>query len=137
MGSIVQIRAGLKTRLATIANLHAYEKVPDAIATPAGIVGQPIIDYDLTMQDGADTITIPVRILVQNGDLEKAQVELDDYLARTTAQSPKSIKSAIEADPALGGAANTLTVRRAHNYGFFRYGDQEYPGVDFEIEVIA
>ena len=49
----------------------------------------------------------------------------------------QSIKAAIESDRTLGGAADSVRVTSAGNIGIYGYGEADYLGIEFAVEVIA
>lgn len=133
--NIASIRAGLKTRLATITGLRCYETIPDQFSPPAAIVGMPTsINFDFTFARATDRITYPVRLLVAKATDRSAQERLEQYLDGSGALS---VKAAIEGDPSLGGAANVTRVLSAQGLGVYDMGGVSYLGCDFTVEVIA
>lgn len=136
MALLTSIRDGLKTNLETIAGLTAYEYVPDFIDPPIALVA-PLntLNYDSTMARGADTYEIPVIVYISRIDAQTAQDEVDNYLASTGATS---VKAAIESDPTLGGAAMSVRVISASDYGEYEVTQgTRFLGVTFNVEVIA
>jgi hypothetical protein len=133
---LTSIRDGLKTNLETISGLTAYEFVPDFIDPPIALVA-PInsLNYDSTMARGADTYEIPVIVYISRIDAQTAQDEVDGYLASSGATS---VKAAIESDPTLGGAAMSVRVVSATDYGEYEVTQgTSFLGVTFNVEVIA
>ena len=136
MALLTSIRDGLKTNLETISGLTAYEYVPDWIEPPIALVA-PInsLNYDSTMARGADTYEIPVIVYISRVDAQLSQDTVDGYLASTGATS---VKAAIESDPTLGGAAMSVRVVSATDYGEYEVTQgTSFLGVTFNIEVIA
>jgi hypothetical protein len=136
MATFSSIRDGLKTRLETISGLSAYDYVPDFIDPPVALVA-PLnsLNYDATMARGADTYAVPVILYIARIDAETAQDGVDAYLAST---GGSSVKAAIEADPTLGGAAMSVRVISATDYGEYEVTQgTSFLGVTFNIEVIA
>lgn len=135
MASLAAIRDGLATRLATISGLEAFDTAPGQVNPPAAVVGGPErIEYDLTYGRGADTYLISVMVYASRADQSSGQELLDGYLAGAGATS---IKAAIEADPTLGGAADTARVTMARNYGGYDLADIKYLGVELLVEVVG
>lgn len=133
--NIASVRAGLKTRLSTISGLRCYEVIPSQFAPPAAIVGMPsILNYDYTFARSNDRITYPVRIIVAKATDRTAQELLEQYLDST---GSLSVKTAIEADPSLGGAANLTRVLSAQGLGVYDMGGVPYLGCEFTVEVIG
>ena len=136
MALLTSIRDGLKTNLETISGLTAYEYVPDWIEPPIALVA-PInsLNYDSTMARGADTYEIPVIVYISRVDAQLSQDAVDGYLAST---GPTSVKAAIESDPTLGGAAMSVRVVSATDYGEYEVTQgTSFLGVTFNVEVIA
>ena len=136
MALLTSIRDGLKTNLETISGLTAYEYVPDWIEPPIALVA-PLntLNYDSTMARGADTYEIPIVVYISRIDAETAQDGVDAYLASTGATS---VKAAIESDPTLGGAAMSVRVISASDYGEYEVTQgTSFLGVTFNIQVIA
>jgi hypothetical protein len=136
MALLTSIRDGLKTNLETISGLTAYEYVPDWIEPPIALVA-PLntLNYDSTMARGADTYEIPVIVYISRVDAQTSQDDVDAYLASTGATS---VKAAIESDPTLGGAAMSVRVISASDYGEYEVTQgTSFLGVTFNVEVIA
>jgi len=136
MALLTSIRDGLKTNLETISGLTAYEYVPDWIEPPIALVA-PInsLNYDSTMARGADTYDIPVIVYISRVDAQLSQDTVDGYLASSGATS---VKAAIESDPTLGGAAMSVRVISATDYGEYEVTQgTSFLGVTFNVEVIA
>jgi len=136
MALLTSIRDGLKTNLETISGLTAYEYVPDWIEPPIALVA-PLntLNYDSTMARGADTYEIPVIVYISRVDAQTSQDDVDAYLASTGATS---VKAAIESDLTLGGAAMSVRVISASDYGEYEVTQgTSFLGVTFNVEVIA
>jgi len=136
MALLTSIRDGLKTNLETISGLTAYEYVPDWIEPPIALVA-PInsLNYDSTMARGADTYEIPVIVYISRVDAQLSQDAVDGYLASS---GETSVKAAIESDPTLGGAAMSVRVISATDYGEYEVTQgTSFLGVTFNVEVIA
>ena len=136
MALLTSIRDGLKTNLETISGLTAYEYVPDWIEPPIALVA-PLntLNYDSTMARGADTYEIPVIVYISRVDAQTSQDDVDAYLASTGATS---VKAAIESDPTLGGAAMSVRVISASDYGEYEVTQgTSFLGVTFNVEVIG
>jgi hypothetical protein len=137
VASLTALRAGIATRLATIAGLRAHEDVPDVVTPPAVTVRpapETFITFDTTFARGSDDFTFIVTLFVSRSSDRAGQAALDAYLAGSGAQS---IKAAIEGDETLGGIANWCHVAEARNYGPFAYGGEQFFGCEFLISVGA
>jgi len=135
MASLLSIRSGLSTRLATISGLSVYAYVPDSIEPPTAVVGvMSSVDYDSTMSRGSDSYEIPLYLYVSRVDAELSQDSLDEFLAGS---GSSSIKQAIEGDSTLGGVVSSARVVEASNYGVYTINSIDYLGVEFSVEIIT
>jgi hypothetical protein len=124
------VRAGLKTRLATITGLRVWDVIPDQVTPPGAVVGQLDFTFDIDNARGLDIANVDVYVIVQRFDARSSQKLLDDYLG----SGAKSIKTAIEADRTLGGAVNTLRVTRAEA-GTYLQGDVTFLSYRFSLTI--
>jgi len=135
VASLTSIRNGIGTNLGNISSLIVYNFVPDFIEPPTAVVGVvETVEYDTTIQRGADKYEIPVFVYVSRVDAQDSQETLDGYLAST---GSSSVKAQIESDVTLGGAANSCRVIEAKEVGVYTVNNIDYLGVEFIVEVIA
>ena len=135
MASLTNIRNELKNNLANITTLSVYGYVPDIIEPPTAIIGvMEAIDYDQSMQRGADKYEIPIYLYVSRVDAQDSQETLDGYLASSGASS---VKAQVESDTTLNSQAQSVRVVNASNYGVYTINNIDYLGVEFLVEVIA
>lgn len=135
MANLTNIRNEIKNNLANISSLSVFGFVPDSIEPPTAVVGvMDSIDYDASMQRGADRYEIPVYVYVGRVDAQDSQETLDGFLASTGASS---IKAQIESDTTLNSQAQSVRVTSAGNYGVYNINNIDYLGVEFIVEVIA
>jgi hypothetical protein len=128
--NVTNVRAGLKTRLATITGLRVWDVIPDQVTPPGAVVGQLDFTFDIDNARGLDIANVDVYVIVQRFDARSSQNQLDDYLG----SGSKSIKTAIEADRTLGGAVNTLRVTRAEA-GTYLQGDVTFLSYRFSLTI--
>jgi hypothetical protein len=118
--------------------LTATSYVPDAITEPHFFVAEPEIDYDKTFGRTAE-LQITCRLLVGRQDDQAGQAQLRAYLSTGTAAS---VKDAIESarggpgQPALGGLADDLWVRRVERPRYYEHSGTQYYGVDIQVRVV-
>jgi hypothetical protein len=117
MTQLGAVRKGLKDRLATISGLRVYSTLPSAPQSPCASV-KPLSRALQTM-DGGMTYQFQILVYCNPSDLAKAQVQIDEYLSD---DGPNSIEAAIEADPRLGGVADSASVT-----GWGQYARQDEP----------
>lgn len=135
MADIGALIDGLSANLGTVDKLRVQAEILDTVPIPCAIIGPPAsVTYDEVMARGADVYTFTVRVLVARASERAAQRALFGY---TSGTGNNSIKTAIESDRTLGGAADTVRVTSAGNLGVYAYGDVDYLGAEFTVEVIA
>jgi len=132
--SLTTIRTGLATNLATISGLRTAATVPDDPKPPVAVVVPNGISFDTAMGRGLDTYTFTVLVIVGRVDERSAQNNLDAYCAPTGATS---IKTAIERDKTLAGAAQTLRVTEMRNYNALQISENTYLAAEFAVTVYA
>lgn len=103
------VRDNLKTAL-SITGLRVYDTIPDNIIPPAAVIGQLTLDFDLVFARGADSATVDVIVIAGRMSERAAQDYLDGLITSTGATS---VKTKLEADQTLGGAATSVRVVRA------------------------
>jgi hypothetical protein len=108
------LRQGLAEALRAIPSLRVYELLPDNPNPPGVAISLDRVVYDSVFARGCDEYEFTVHLFVARGDDRSAQVRIEDYVAGS---GPSSIKAAIEADPTLGGVAQTVRVSEARNIG--------------------
>lgn len=109
--TIAEIRAGLQTRLATIAGVdtHAYpQESPNDLTLQ--VMGQDLIEYDQAMQRGLDRLTFVIQGFSGSPDSRAAHENLDVWLSPS---GTSSVKAAVEGDITLGGVVVSARVARA------------------------
>lgn len=133
--AIANLRAGLATQLATISGLRVYAYVPDTPNLPSAVVRLVRVSYDSTLSRGSDEFEFLITMVVGRADDRVAQTSVETYLAGT---GSSSVKTAIEADPTLGGVALNTRVQEARNIATEDRGDGiGLLTVDFTVLVIA
>jgi hypothetical protein len=91
-------------------------------------------EYNQQFQGGVGHLLQAIVLVALNQGWDRAQAEMDNFIdpAGTT-----SIVAAVDASPNLGGACYYAVVRSYRNYGIIRFGNTDYLGVVFIIEVQA
>ncbi len=119
--TLTEIRAGLETRLATIPNVvtsaYMLDNPPDLTLQ---VMGPDTVEYDQASHHGMDNWTFIVQGFSGSPDSQAAQVNLDEWLAPSGANS---VKAAIEGDRggtgALGGIVDDVWVRQSSGYRMY------------------
>jgi hypothetical protein len=130
MASISELRAGIKTNLATINGLRVSDYQPDNINPPVAIVFPVSLNYDETFNRGMQTYTFAVQVIVGRVSERSGQSAIDSYCSSTGANS---IKLAIESDKTLAGLAFDLRVTDMRNYGELLVGEVNYLSAEFVV----
>jgi hypothetical protein len=130
MASISELRAGIKTNLATITGLRVSDFQPDNINPPVAIVFPISVNYDETFARGMQTYTFSVQVIVGRVSERTGQNSIDAYISST---GTKSIKLAIESNKTLGGKAFDLRVTDMRNYGELLVGEVNYLSAEFVV----
>jgi len=130
MASITELRAGIKTNLATINGLRVSDYQPDNINPPVAIVFPVSLNYDETFHRGMQTYTFAVQVIVGRVSERTGQSTIDSYCSST---GTNSIKLAIESDKTLAGKAFDLRVTDMRNYGELIVGEVNYLSAEFVV----
>lgn len=121
-------------RLVGVTGLRVYDYAADAASPPAAIVALPdVVEYDETGLRALDRVVIPVTVLVGRVSDRAARDQLAKFVSGT---GTSSIKTAIEVDPPLGGAAQTVRVIGARTE-IVTIQAIEYLGASFDVEVYS
>lgn len=133
------IRDRLKTRLAAVSGLRAFDTIPDEIAPPAAVVapdGDRFITYPETIKAGICTLRFRIVLIASAASSRTGQDDLDLLLSSGTGVSGSAV-DALTADRTLGGAAQTLVVQAAEDYGRADIAGNQYWKADLVVEVTA
>lgn len=130
--TIQTIRQGIAANLATISGLRTSAFVPDNPTPPIAIVVPDRVVYDTANRRGLDTYTFRVLVIAQRASERGAQNTLDAFCNPTGASS---VKTAIESDRTLGGAANDCRVTDLTEYGEMSVGETQYLAATFSVNV--
>ena len=132
--TLTAIRQGIAANLSTISGLRTSWFVPDNPTPPIAIVVPDRVDYDVSFARGSDTFYINVLLIGGRINERTAQTSLDAFLDST---GSSSVKTAIESDKTLGGAAHSVRVTDWSGYGPLAIGDAQYLTVTIRVMVNA
>lgn len=125
MSTLDDIRDDLKTALAA-SGLQAHARVPGSITPPAAVIAPDSVEYDADFEHGA-TYRLPVQVLVQMGEWDSAQKQLDGFVSHDgTAVAAINDIATIEA-----------RVTGMESYGLTDFGGAAYLGAVLTVEVIV
>jgi len=131
--SLADIREGMGSNLESIAGIRVYEEMPDSPAMPCALIQLQDVTYDVTFQRGMTNYTFLVHLVVVRTTERRAQRKLDLFIDN----GAKSVKTAIESDATLGGAAFDCRVTELRDIGPTTIGDIQYMSAKFAVTVIA
>lgn len=131
--SLSDIRSGLATNLGTISSIRTYTEIPDNPVMPCAIIALESVEYDRTFNRGEAEYTFTVRLIVARVTERRAQQKLDEFIDA----GARSVKTAIESDRTLGGAAFDAVVERLNNIDAVTIGSTDYLAADFAVTVYA
>jgi len=131
--SLALIRAGIGKNLATIGGLRVATEVPDNPSPPIAVLQLNNVSYDLDMGRGMTVYNFTVTVITGRVAERDAQRKLDAYID----DGGRSIKTAIESDRSLDGAAFDVRVSEMSNAGALNLGEQTYLACDFLLQVYA
>jgi hypothetical protein len=131
--SIADIRAGLATNIATISGLRVAAEIPDNPSPPIAVIALNNVSYDLDFNRGMTLYNFTVTLIVGRVAERDAQRKLDAYAGN----GERSIKTAVQFDRQLGGAAFDVRLSEMSTLGALNLGEQTYLAADFAVQVYA
>lgn len=131
--SLAEIRAGIGKNLVTINGLRVATEIPDNPSPPIAILQLNNVTYDQDFQRGMTRYDFTVTLLAGRVAERDAQRKLDAYID----DGGRSVKTAIESDGTLGGAAFDCRVSEMSTIGVLNLGEQQYTSCDFLLQVYA
>lgn len=126
------VKAGLKSRVETIAGLTGYDKPGGTLVLPAALILSGPIVFDETMGRGSDTLSFDVLLLVAEPTTELAAEDLDPYL---DGSGSTSVKAALEDETTPITGVDFVSVPQVTEYGDVQYAGKQYLGARFQVEV--
>lgn len=131
--AIAEIRAGLAANIATIPGLRVAAEIPDNPSPPIAVISLNSITYDLDFNRGMTVYNFTVTLIVGRVAERDAQRKLDAYAGN----GERSIKTAVQSDRTLGGAAFDCRLSEMSTLGGVTIGEQTYLAADFACQVFA
>jgi hypothetical protein len=122
MASLARLKKALADTIeghVTSEELNVFTYIPDLIQTPAVCIDVHMSKFDGAMARGDDMWRFNVYIVVQRGDAENSQDNLDDFLESA---GPRSIREAIFKNPNLGLDEDEYGTVQAFVSGVHEYG---------------
>lgn len=103
----------------TSKEVNVFTYIPDLIQTPAVMIDPHMSKFDGAMARGDDMWRFNVYIVVQRGDAENSQDELDSFLESA---GPRSVREALFNNPSLGVDEDEHGFVQAFVSGCHEYG---------------
>jgi hypothetical protein len=133
-GTASELHAGLAKLLASIPGLRVADHLPEQLSPPQAIIQLDQVDYHRAMSGGlSDWRFVVVMVAGRMGE-RSAQAQLDGWLSYDGEQS---VRAALESDPTLGGAAQTVKVTRSLSVRPLVLGELTYISVELNVDVTA
>jgi hypothetical protein len=134
MPTLTEIRDGIATNLLTVLGLRSSGVIPAQVNPPYAIITPENVEYHKSFNNGLNTYSFTITLVVGMADSRTAQNKLDDYCSPT---GSSSIKSAIESNKTLSGKVFDLIVTDMRNYGSTTIGETTYLAAEFTCVVQA
>ena len=131
--SIADIRAGLARNIATISGLRVAAEIPDNPSPPIAVIALNNVSYDLDFNRGMTLYNFTVTLIVGRVAERDAQRKLDAF----SGNGERSIKTAVQVDRQLGGAAFDVRLSEMSTLGSLQLGENTYLAADFLVQVYA
>ncbi len=131
--SLSEIREGLGANLAAIPGLRIATEIPDNPSPPIAIISLQSVSYDLDFSRGMTLYNMRLTLVVGRVAERDAQRRLDQY----TDAGSRSVKTAIESDRQLNGAAFDVRLSSLDSYGAISLGEQTYLAAEYSVQVYA
>lgn len=131
--SLSLIRKGMADNLGEIAGIRVYEEVPDNPVMPCALIFLERATYNEAYARGLTLYEFSVRVIVSRVTERRAQRRLDEFIDNGAA----SLKTALESDIRLDGAAFDTTVTSLSAVGSVTIGETTYLAATFEVTVHA
>jgi hypothetical protein len=130
---VSSVKRAIAESASAVPGLNTYRFAPPKAQVPCLYVGEVDVDYDQTFGGDAELV-VTCYVLTSMSDSEAGQELLDDLLSP---DGSLSVKKAIEADPALGGACDDLHIATARGYRMYKVGENDYYGAKLPVRVIG
>jgi len=131
--AIAEIRAGLAANIATISGLRVAAEIPDNPSPPIAVISLNSITYDLDFNRGMTVYNFTVTLIVGRVAERDAQRKLEAFAGA----GERSIKTAVQSDRTLGGAAFDCRLSEMSTLGGVTINEVTYVAADFAIQVYS
>ena len=132
--SISGMRAGLADNLKAIPGLRVAETIPDNPSPPIAIISLDSVDYHGALNNGLNTYTFTVQVVVASMSERNAQARLDLYAEPL---GNYSVRQAIELERTLGGNCYDCKVSGVPNVGSLLIAETNYLAAEFSVVAYA
>lgn len=133
--TIADLRAGLAEAMSSLLRVRVYEQIPDQPQPPAAVIQLAGVTYDSTFARGSDDYTFTLLLISGRADDRTAQTRVEAWIA---GHGDGSVKTAIEADPTLGGICGACRLTEATGLQTYDRADgTQLLGVEFTVTLYA
>lgn len=133
--NLADVMDDLAAALRRVEGLRVFAYTEQDVSPPAAVVFWPdTITYDAAMGRGADTIALPVGVLV--GELSSRSAR-DDLAAYLDGSGPRSVKAAIEGYDDQATSYSYARVASAAPGTYQSVGSVDYLGATFTINIVG
>ncbi len=133
-GTASEIQSGLAANLARVRGLRVADHLPEQVSPPMAVIQIQSVTYHRAMGGGLSEWQFVVSLIAGRMGDRAAQRTLDGWMSWDGAQSARA---AIESDPTLAGAAQTLKVSDMLSIRPLSIGDAAYLTCEFNVTVHA
>lgn len=133
-GVASDLHAGLGKLLADIPGLRVSDHLPEQLNPPQAIVQLDQVVYHRAMAGGLTEWRFVVVLVAGRMGDRTSQAQIDGWLSW---DGDQSVRAALEADPTLGGAAQTVNVSRSLSVRPLVIGELTYISVELNVDVTA
>jgi hypothetical protein len=133
-GTASDIHAGLAANLSRVPGLRVADHLPEAVTPPMAVIQVQSVTYHRAMGGGMSEWQFVISLVSGRMGDRAAQITLDGWMSYDGAQSARA---AIESDPSLGGACQTLIVADMVSIRPLSIGDAAYLTCEFNVNVHA
>lgn len=133
-GTASGLHAGVAAALAAIPGIRVADHLPEGVNPPQAIVQLDQVTYHRAMAGGLSEWRFVVVMVAGRMGERTAQANIDAWLSW---DGDASVRAALEADPTLGGAAQTTKVAQSLSIRPLTIGELTYLTVELNVDVTA
>lgn len=133
-GSASSLHDGIATALAQVRGLRVADHLPEQLNPPVAVIQLQSVTYHRAMAGGSSEWEYVVALVAGRMGDRSAQRQLDSWISY---DGPYSVRAALEDDPTLNGACQTLIVGEMVAVRPLTLGDASYLSCEFNLSIHA